>query len=441
MDTEKQILLLEYLISSVDTFARCIPIVESKYFDPEIRNAIVFVKTYYAEYNTTPDSDQIKAETGIVLEHKEITNDKIEYCSNEIEKFCKRKAIEHAVLAAPELIINGDYGKVETMIRDAILVTLGRDLGMQYFDDPEERIRRILESEVPVASGWSNFDACLNGGILRKQMVLFSANSGGGKSIVMANLGLNMMESGHDVLYITLELSEEMVSQRYDSMITSISTAEWRHRTTETAAKILSKKDSHGSLTIKYLPSGTNSNEIKAYLKEYELQYGKVPDVIIVDYLDEMGTNENVRSDNVFEKDKAAAGELRNIAVEYNAFVITASQQNRGAVGNTDLNHSHIAGGISKINITDVYVSIIMTDSMRAQGEMAFMFLKTRSSDGVGKTVYMKWNNNTLRVTSGATETNASRGLTLKKAVFETDNDGPTGGDSLLGLLNDNLPT
>lgn len=160
--------------------------------------------------------------------------------------------------------------------------------------------------------------------------------------------------------------------------------------------------------------------------------------MLVVDYLDIMGTNSKISADNVFEKDKLASEELRNIGSEYNMFVVTASQQNRGAVGQTDLNHSHIAGGLSKINTTDVYVSIIMTDSMRNSGEIAMQFLKTRSSDGVGKTIYLAWNGKTLRVTDPDNKGpgGPGGGLAFTKEDSNNDNFLSEGdGSGLLDLL------
>ena len=140
----------------------------------------------------------------------------------------------------------------------------------------------------------------------------------------------------------------------------------------------------------------------------------------------------------MFEKDKRASEQLRSIANDYNMWVVTASQQNRGAVGQTDLNHSHIAGGISKVNTTDVYVSIIMNEAMRQQGTIAMQFLKTRSSDGVGKTIYLKWHNTTLRITDP--DDSGPSGGSFKPRPTDTKNmfDEPSG-NGLLDLMSSNL--
>lgn len=405
-NNNKQRLLVEYLISSPDAFALCKGIVKSEYFDPEYRKSVDFIHTYYDKYSATPSTEQIEAETELKLRKHEITRDQILYVSDQVETFCRRRAVQQAIVAAPKMIAEGDYGKVEQMIRDAISVTLNRDIGLNYFADPLSR----LESQIAVPSRtstlWGAVDECLGGGLARREIILFSANSGGGKSITLANLALNFLAQDKypgskqkmDVLYISLELSEEMIAQRFDTMYTGISSVIWQSKYKEIAESVGDIGNHMGRLTIKRMPSGTNANAIRAYIKEFELKNGYVPDLLVIDYLDLMGSNEHVSADNVFEKDKRAAEQLRDILFDYNMFGATASQQNRSAIDAPELNHSHIAGGISKVNTVDWYVSIVMNATMKAAGEIGFVFLKTRSSDGVGKQVYLKWDNATLRI-------------------------------------------
>jgi hypothetical protein len=78
----------------------------------------------------------------------------------------------------------------------------------------------------------------------------------------------------------------------------------------------------------------------------------------------------------------------------------TASQQNRSAIDAQELNQSHIAGGLTKVNTVDWYISIVMTPTMKVAGEIMFYFLKSRSSDAVGKAVSLVWNNVSLRITN-----------------------------------------
>jgi archaellum biogenesis ATPase FlaH len=395
---KKQRLLIEYLISSPDTYALCQNIVSPAFFDPALRNSVGFIKKYYQDYNTTPSTDQIEAETDQKFVLRDIVMDKVKWTCTEIETFCRRKAIEKAIYASPELIAKGDYGTVETQIREAVMLSLNANLGLRYFEDPQARLQELLDSPLVEPTGWTEVDALLYGGISRGELFLVSANSGGGKSITLANLGFNFLARKKNVLYISLELSEPVIAQRYDTMFTGISRRDWKGHVSEIATRVHNAGSENGILDIKQMPSGTNSAAIRAYLKEYYLHHKFLPDLLIVDYLDEMSPNEQVDAGNAWLKDKMCASQLRQLGVDHNIAVATASQLNREAVNAAQHNHSHIAGGISKINICDVYISIKFTETMRLQNEIFFSLQKTRNSDGVGKGVFLKWDPKRLRI-------------------------------------------
>lgn len=437
MDNKKQKLLIEYLLSSTDTFAICQGIVQPEYFDPEYRTSVRFIKDYFEQYNTTPDPVQVEAEAGVEFNKRQITRDQLLYTTTEIETFCRRRAIERAVLASPKLIEAGDYGTLENNIKEAVMLSLHRNLGLRYFDDPEERLRRMLEANPVQSTGWKEVDELLFGGISRKELLLVSANSGGGKSITLSNLGFNFMQQGLNVLYVSLELSEDVVAQRFDTMFTGISRRDWKAHVSEITTRLASEKEGSGVLDIIQMHSGTTANQIKAYLKEYYLHYNMMPDLLILDYVDKMYPNEKIDMSDVWTKDKLVSEQLRDIGIEYNMFVATASQLNREAVKASHHDHSHIAGGISKINESDVYWSIVMTESMKAAGQMAFTFQKTRNSDGVGKTVYMKWDGKHLRILDQDSDTKGGLSFNKKEktATSELLDTPSEGGNRLLDLM------
>lgn len=404
----KQRLLIEYLVSSPDTFALCKSIVKAAYFDADLRKAVDFIHEYYDKYSSTPPCEAVLAETNVELTKRDVGRDQVDYCTDEIEKFCRRRAVQQAILAAPQMIVDGNYGEVEQMIKDAVSISLHREIGLDYFATTEERLTAQMGTPPRTSTGWPSIDEHMSGGLARKELILVSANSGGGKSLTLANLAVNFLATPKvpgrpekmDVLYLSLELSQDLIAARFDQMFTGIPSFLWQHHKEEITQSVGLAGELMGRLTIKRMPSGTSSNDIRAYLKEFELQQGYVPDLLIVDYLDKMGANQKVSSDNVYQKDKLASEQLSDILFDYNMFGATASQQNRSAVQAEELNHSHIAGGISKIDTADWYLSIIMTPAMKAAGEIAFQFMKTRSSAGEGKIVYLKWDGKTLRIKS-----------------------------------------
>lgn len=440
MDSKKQKILIEYLVSSPDTFGLCQGIVQANYFDPEFRNAVSFIKQYYDKYSTTPKLEQIEAESGVELKHRQIAPDEIEYCTIEIESFCREQALTKAILAAPDLLNKGDYGTLEKNIKEAILISLNRDLGLNYFGTVSQRLASMLKDDPTEPTGWTKVDELLYGGISRRELLLVSANSGGGKSITLANLAFNFTKRGRNVLYLTLELAENIVAQRFDTMFTGISRKDWRDRVSEIATKVEGERDHGvGNLTIKYMPTNTQAHQMRAYLKEYHLHTGHYPDMFIVDYLDKMSPNEQVSADNIHEKDKRCSEQLRQIGVDFNMFVATASQLNREAVKATKHDHSHIAGGISKINESDIYISITMSERMNAEGQLMFDLQKTRNSAGVGNNIWLKWDSKSLRITDkDPSESESSSAITFIRRTpnrtVENIIDTPSG-DGLLDML------
>ena len=143
----------------------------------------------------------------------------------------------------------------------------------------------------------------------------------------------------------------------------------------------------------------TVNNDIRAYLKEFQVKKGYKPDIILVDYLDlMMPLSVKVSPSDLFIKDKYVSEELRNLAMETNAILVTASQLNRSAVEEIEFDHSHISGGLSKIQTADNVIGIFTSRAMKERGRYQIQFMKTRSSSGVGQKVDLEFNLDTLRI-------------------------------------------
>jgi len=161
--------------------------------------------------------------------------------------------------------------------------------------------------------------------------------------------------------------------------------------------KMIGKKS--GAFQVKYMPTGKNANDIRSYLKEYEIKTGKKVDVLLVDYLDLMHPiAAKISAENLFVKDKYVSEELRNLAMELNTIFVTASQLNRSSVEEIEFDHSHISGGISKINTADNLIGIFTSRAMRERGRYQIQLMKTRSSSGVGQKIDLEFDVDSLRI-------------------------------------------
>lgn len=226
-----------------------------------------------------------------------------------------------------------------------------------------------------------------------------------GKSVFLANIGVNWTLAGLNVMYLTFELSENLVAMRIDSMTTGVPGREIFKDldSVDLKVKLVGKKA--GAMQVKYMASGKNANDIKSYLKEYEVKTGKKVDVLLVDYMDLMSPiNKRINVSDMFTKDKYVAEELRNLAMEKQCVLVSASQLNRNSIDEVEFDHSHIAGGISKINTADNVLGIFTNKAMRERGEYELQLLKTRNSSGVGQKIKLDFNIDTLRITDPETD-------------------------------------
>jgi replicative DNA helicase len=216
----------------------------------------------------------------------------------------------------------------------------------------------------------------------------------------MMNIALSWLEQGLSGVYISLELSEELVGLRTDAMLSGMSTKDIRKDmdAAELKVKIFSKKA--GQYRVKALPAQSNINDIRSYVKEVQVQTGIKVDFMMVDYLDLlMPVSAKVSPNDLFVKDKYVSEELRNLAKELNVFFVTASQLNRSAVEEIEFDHSHISGGISKINTADNVFGIFTSRAMKERGRYQLQCMKTRTSNGTGQKVELEYNVETMRIT------------------------------------------
>ncbi len=391
---------LEMMMSDAESFVRCQAVFDPDSFDRRLKAPAEFLNNYVSEHNALPTFDMINAATDINLKDPgQLQENHYDWLLAEFETFSKHKALEAAILKSADLLENGDYGACEDLVKKAVQIGLQKDLGTDYYADPRARLEGIKSTNGQVSTGWPAMDKKLFGGFNRGELNIFAGGSGAGKSLFLANIGVNMAEKGLNVIYLTLELAESLVSMRLDSMTTGIPSRDVFKSIddVEMKVKIIGKKS--GAFQVKYMPSGKTANDVRSYIKEYEIKTGKKVDVLLIDYLDLlMPASTKVSAENLFIKDKYVSEELRNLAMELNTVFVTAAQLNRGAVEEIEFDHSHISGGLSKIQTADNVFGIFTSRAMRERGRYQLQLMKTRNSSGVGQKIDLGFNLDTLRI-------------------------------------------
>jgi len=395
-----QLALLRTMVSDAELFTRVINIFNPDNFDKTLKPVATLLKEHSDKYRTLPDIEIIKATTGVEIELiDEVKSDRKEWFLDKFEAFTKKQELERAIVKAYELLEGGKFESIEKLVKDAVQISLTRDMGTDYFDSPSTRLNKYFSSGGQMSTGWPQLDKLLHGGFSRGELNIFAGGSGSGKSLVMMNIALNWLQMGLNGVYITLELSEELTGLRTDAMLTNRSTRDIRKDISdaELFIKMVGKKS--GKYQIKALPAQSNINHVRAFLKEFEIASGHKIDFVMIDYLDLlMPVSAKVSPSDLFVKDKYVSEELRNLAKELGMLMVTASQLNRTAVDEIEFDHSHISGGISKINTADNVFGIFTSRSMRERGQYQLQCMKSRSSTGVGQKIELEYNVETMRI-------------------------------------------
>ena len=415
-----QRLFVEFLAQDKDLFARVNGIIDPLFFDRELRKGVEFIQEHVSGYSALPTREQVLAATGLELQElKDVDDRHQKWFIDEFETFCKHKALEAAILASADMLERGEYGPVERRIKEAVQVGLAKHMGTDYWESPAERIERVRNLRGGTSTGWTEIDKKLYGGFNRGELNIFAAPSGGGKSLFLQNLALNWSIAGLNVVYITLELSEELSSMRLDSMITGMNTREVFKNKDDVDLKVRVQAKNAGKLQIVQLPNGITINNITSYMREYEVKNDVKIDAVCIDYLDlMMPAQSKVNPSDLYIKDKFVSEEMRNFAVEHDILFATASQLNRGAVEEVEYDHSHIAGGLSKVQTADNVIGIFTSQAMRERGRYQVQFMKTRSSSGVGHKVDLKFDIAGLRI-SDLDEEEMGSTMNQPSAMFE----------------------
>ena len=412
---------LEMFLTDAESFVRCQGVFDPKVFDRKLRPAAKFILEYVKEHNALPTFEIVNASANVELKDPGIMKEQhYDWLLTDFETFSRHKALEEAILKSADLLEKGEYGPVEDLVKKAVQIGLQKDLGTDYWRDPRSRLEAIKSKNGQVSTGWETLDKRLFGGFNRGELNIFAGGSGAGKSLFLANLGVNWALAGLNVLYLTFELSENIVSMRLDSMVTDIPSRDIFKSIDDVEMKVKMIGKKSGAFQVKYMPSGKNANDLRSYIKELEIKTDRKLDVILVDYLDLlMPIAARISAENLFVKDKYVSEELRNLAMETNCLFVTASQLNRSSVEEIEFDHSHISGGLSKIQTADNVIGIFTSRAMRERGRYQIQLMKTRNSGGVGAKIDLEFDIDNLRIRDMAEDEEYQQFSKQKSTVFD----------------------
>jgi len=314
---DDEVLFLRFLLSSSEAYIRCSNILNPEYWDRTLKPACQYIIDYTTKNNILPTPEQVLSKTKKNIEKiQEIKPQHIDDFLIEIEQFCRHKALELVIISGLDLLKEGDYAAIESRCKEAMLISLTRNLGTDYFEDPEARLLRMRDKTDMTSTGWRELDDVLFGGFNRGELSLFIAPSNVGKSIFLQNITVNWKNMGLNVVYLTLEMSEDLIALRMDAMNTGLDTRSIIKDPSYASSIIKNQKDksvkNKGNIFIKYMPTAaTTVNDIKAYIKEFEIQNGYRPDAIVIDYLDLLYPSiKSIDISDQFIKDKVVSEEI-----------------------------------------------------------------------------------------------------------------------------------
>ena len=340
-------------------------IIQADYFESDANSWLLeVILQHFNEYKIPPSKDVLKVKitevdndilkAAILEQLKDVfrymESDDLTFVKDEILKFCKNQEIKRAIMDSVSLLKMGNYDEIKTKIDSAMKAGADTNIGLEYKTNIQARYAEA--SRHTITTGWDVIDDLMDGGLAPGELGVVMAPAGIGKSWMLINIGANAVKAGKTVIHYTLELNENYVGQRYDSVLTGINAQTLKHHqdTVEERMQTLS-----GDLIVKYFPTkSVGVMGLKAHL-EKTIMLGQKPDLVIVDYGDLLKINAKKDKHEALEE---LYEELRGMAGEYDIPVWTASQAGRSALEEDVIEADKIASSYGKVMVADFLMSL-----------------------------------------------------------------------------------
>ena len=411
--TSFQSKIIASLMGNVKFIQTISDILNPSMFDSDSNKWLVkSIKEYYYEYKKQPTLEVIKykideidddvLKSGVVDKLREVWKNieatDLEFVQSETLDFCKNQTLKSAILESVDLLENKNYDGIKSIIDEAMKAGTTRDLGQDYIESLQLRLEE--SARITVNTPWDVVNDIMDGGLGVGELGVIVAPAGIGKSWTLQALGAGALKDGKTVVHYTLELNENYVGLRYDSIFSGGTTANIKYYKDDVQAKI-SKLP--GKLLIKYFPTKSASVQtIGAHLKQIEIS-GVKPDIVLVDYADIL------MSVGTFREKRHALGtiyeDLRGLAGELEVPIWTASQANRSALEEDVIGADKVAEDYSKVMTADFVMSMSRKVEDKIANTGRFHVIKNRFGiDGVTYPATINTNIGQVQIFEGSSQ-------------------------------------
>ena len=405
MTLEIQSLVIRNLIKN-DTYTRTVsPHLKREYFDNDHAALFKVVGDYTRTYNCLPDKDAIVLEVnssphitaamlpsinGIIDTVFDGKANKTDWMIDVTEKWCQDRALQLAIIKSVEVIDGRDNNLTKdalpSILQDALNVCFDKNVGHDYFADAAARHDFYTRHDARIPFNLNILDDITEGGLPDKTLSVLMAGIHVGKSLSMCSMAANNLSDGKNVLYISLEMSEEEIGKRIDANLLDININSLKTTSKERfMGKVgQARSKSQGELKFKQFPTGSaHVGNFRALLNDLSMKSDFVPDVIYVDYINLMASSRLKASSasDSYLYIQSIAQELRGLAIEFDLPVVTATQVNRTGYAMSDVDMTNVAESFGLPATADFMIAITTTEELSKSGQFQFKILKNRLGD------------------------------------------------------------
>lgn len=362
-----------------------------KYGTHPTRDIMVSILRSDMEKENDVTKDQVRSYFAR-LQTNEFSTDGQQYIKDISLDFCKKQKLKEAMIKCVGLVQSSSFDEISKIMDNALKLGADNNHGYDYIADFEKRF--LVKARNPVSTGWELVDNITKGGLGRGELGVVVAPTGAGKSMILVHLGAVALQAGLNVVHYTLELSDTVVAQRYDSCITGIPFS----TIIDSKEMVFNQiKDVRGKLIVKEYPTkSASTNTIKNHLEKLRRTGHKI-DMIIVDYGDLIKPVKAEREkrnelESIYE-------ELRGMAQIMECPVYTASQTNRTGLNAEVVTMESIAEAFNKCFVADFIFSLSRTVKDKNTNEGRFFIAKNRNGpDGLIFPIFMDTSNVSIKV-------------------------------------------